>query len=187
MHCHGVLRRAAIFGAVATAGLLALVPRRAQTPGPTAASAAPVSAAAPRAAACAVSGRPGAPRSFRLRGPRASSPAGKPIKIVALGSSSTYGAGASTSGGILSEPAGRGACPAFPGARDHGAQPRRQRRRGRRHARASRHRRDRRKARSGAVAGRHQLACCATRRCCRTPRCCTKGWRASRRPAPKSC
>ena len=33
MHCHIFWRRAAVFGAVATAGLFALLPARAQTPG----------------------------------------------------------------------------------------------------------------------------------------------------------
>ena len=48
-------------------------------------------------AACNVAAGPGPLRSVRWSTPRASSPRGKPLKIVALGSSSTYGAGASTS------------------------------------------------------------------------------------------
>src|SRR2546426_11718068 len=97
MHRHIFLRWAAVFGAVATAGLFALLPARAQTPGsivPPAALTSP--ATAPRPPACRVAAeqvrfdRP-LPRTARLL------VSGKPIKIVALGSSSTFGAGASTS------------------------------------------------------------------------------------------
>jgi acyl-CoA thioesterase I len=97
MHCQVFLRRAALLGAVATAALITLTPARAQTPVPAAAPAALSSAASPaRQPACAVAAeqvrldRP-LPRLARLLA------SGKPIKIVALGSSSTYGAGASTS------------------------------------------------------------------------------------------
>jgi lysophospholipase L1-like esterase len=87
MHCHPFLRGAAICGAVATVSLLTAAPVQAQTPG---------SAAAPRAAVCRVTAdqvRLDVPlvRTARLLA------SGAPIKIVALGSSSTYGAGASTS------------------------------------------------------------------------------------------
>jgi acyl-CoA thioesterase I len=94
MHRHIFLRRAAVFGAVATAGLVALLPAQAQTPGSIAALTSP--ATAPRAPACKVAAeqvrfdRP-LPRTARLL------VSGEPIKIVALGSSSTFGAGASTS------------------------------------------------------------------------------------------
>jgi acyl-CoA thioesterase I len=97
MHCRVFLHRTALVGAVATAALVALLPARAQTPGPIAAPAAlSSSATAARQPACAVAAeqvrfdRP-LPRIVRLLA------SGKPIKIVALGSSSTYGAGASTS------------------------------------------------------------------------------------------
>ncbi|HKD26887.1 MAG TPA: SGNH/GDSL hydrolase family protein, partial [Xanthobacteraceae bacterium] len=97
MHRHIFLRRAAVFGAVATAGLFALLPVRAQTPGSIITPAAlPSSATAPRSPACVVAAeqvrfdRP-LPRTARRL------VSGEPIKIVALGSSSTFGAGASTS------------------------------------------------------------------------------------------
>jgi acyl-CoA thioesterase I len=97
MHRHIFLRRAAVFGAAATAGLLALLPARAQTPGSIVTTAALTSSAtAPRPPACTVAAeqvrfdRP-LPRTARLL------VSGEPIKIVALGSSSTFGAGASTS------------------------------------------------------------------------------------------
>jgi acyl-CoA thioesterase I len=97
MHVRIFWRRGALLGAVATAAIIALFPARAQTPGPIAAPAAPASPAAnARGAACA-------PTLEQVRFDRPLSrigrllAAGKPIKIVALGSSSTYGAGASTS------------------------------------------------------------------------------------------
>ena len=82
MHFHPVLRHAAVFGAAAAAGFLALAPVRAQTPG----------AAAP----CTVAGDQ-ARLDFPLPRTARRLVGGQPIKIVALGSSSTYGAGASTS------------------------------------------------------------------------------------------
>jgi acyl-CoA thioesterase I len=89
MHCQFGLRRAAIVGAVATAGIFALFPARAQAPGP-------IAAAAPRAPTCVVT--PGQARfDFPLPHTARRLARGEPIKIVALGSSSTYGAGASTS------------------------------------------------------------------------------------------
>ena len=97
MYCRTFLGCMALFGAVTTAALVALLPARAQTSGPIAAPAAlSSSATAARQPACAVAAeqvrvdRP-LPRIGRLLA------SGKPIKIVALGSSSTYGAGASTS------------------------------------------------------------------------------------------
>jgi lysophospholipase L1-like esterase len=97
MHFQVFLRRGALLGASATAAVVALLPAQAQAPGPVAAPAALSSSAGPaRQPACAVAAeqvrfdRP-LPRTGRLLA------AGKPIKIVALGSSSTYGAGASTS------------------------------------------------------------------------------------------
>ncbi|HET9245830.1 MAG TPA: hypothetical protein VFO15_08495, partial [Xanthobacteraceae bacterium] len=55
MHRHIFLRRAAVFGAAATAGLLAFLPAQAQTPGSIVTPAALTSpATAPRAPACKV-------------------------------------------------------------------------------------------------------------------------------------
>jgi acyl-CoA thioesterase-1 len=97
VHRNIFLHRAAVFGAAATAGLLAFLPAQAQTPGSIVTPAALTSpATAPRAPACKVAAeqvrfdRP-LPRTARLL------VSGEPIKIVALGSSSTFGAGASTS------------------------------------------------------------------------------------------
>jgi acyl-CoA thioesterase I len=95
---HVFLRRAAIGGAVATASLLALAPAMAQTAVSTAAVQPAVSSAttAPRAPVCRVTAE-----QVRLDVPLIHTArrlaSGAPIKIVALGSSSTYGAGASTS------------------------------------------------------------------------------------------
>jgi lysophospholipase L1-like esterase len=88
-----LLRRAGICAAVATVSLLALAPAKAQTPG---SATLPAASSAPRAAECRVTAdqvRFDVPlvRTARLLA------SGTPIKIVALGSSSTYGAGASTS------------------------------------------------------------------------------------------
>jgi acyl-CoA thioesterase-1 len=94
MHRQFHFRRAAVVGAVATAGIFALLPARAQTPGPLAA--APIATAAPRAPTCVVA--PGQARfDFPLPRTARRLANGEPIKIVALGSSSTAGAGASTS------------------------------------------------------------------------------------------
>src|SRR5262249_27366188 len=88
------LRRAAIVGAVATAGLFSQLPAQAQIPGPMAA--APTGATSPRTPACVVA--PGQARfDFPLPHTARRLASGEPIKIVALGSSSTSGAGASTS------------------------------------------------------------------------------------------
>ena len=97
MHFQVFLRRGALLGASATAAIVALLPAQAQAPGPVAAPAALSSAASPaRQPACAVAAE-------QVRFDRPLSRIGRllangqPIKIVALGSSSTYGAGASTS------------------------------------------------------------------------------------------
>ena len=92
MKRHFVLRRAAVSGAIAAAGFLALLPAQAQVPG----SAPAVGTNAVQPAACNITldqVRFDLPlvRTARVLA------AGKPLKIVALGSSSTYGAGASTS------------------------------------------------------------------------------------------
>ena len=101
MHRHFFLRRTVVLGAVAAASLLAIGPARAQLRGAAAApaaQAAPSSAtpAAPHSAACTVASDQvrfdfPLPHTARLLA------SGLPIKIVALGSSSTYGVGASTS------------------------------------------------------------------------------------------
>ena len=93
MHCHLLLRRAGTCAAVVIVSLLAPAPAKAQTPG---SATLPAASSAPRAAECRVTAdqvRFDAPlvRTARLLA------SGAPIKIVALGSSSTYGAGASTS------------------------------------------------------------------------------------------
>jgi acyl-CoA thioesterase I len=93
-----LLRRAAIGGAVATVSLLALAPVKAQTPVAAATVQPAVSSttATTRAPACRVTAE-----QVRLDVPLIHTArllaSGAPIKIVALGSSSTYGAGASTS------------------------------------------------------------------------------------------
>jgi lysophospholipase L1-like esterase len=100
MHDQRVLRRAAFCGALATAGLLAALPARAQVTGQIARPAglaAPSSASnASSAPACTI-----APDQARFDFPLPHTArllaAGKPIKIIALGSSSTFGAGASSS------------------------------------------------------------------------------------------
>ena len=94
------LRRAAIFGAVAAGGLFASLPASAQAPAQGAVVAVPPAQTSPAAGspppACAVSPQQARfdfplPHTSRLLA------SGKPVKIVALGSSSTYGAGASSS------------------------------------------------------------------------------------------
>jgi acyl-CoA thioesterase-1 len=100
-HRHFFLRRAVVLGAVATVSLLVIGPARAQLRGAVATPAvqpAPSSTtpAAPHSAECTVATDQvrfdfPLPRTARLL------VSGLPIKIVALGSSSTYGAGASTS------------------------------------------------------------------------------------------
>src|SRR5262249_2810470 len=95
MHRHLFLRRAAVFAAAAAAGVVALLPAHAQTPRLIATPAA-LTSPAPRPPACVIAAeqvRFDVPlvRMARLLA------SGKPIKIVALGSSSTFGAGASTS------------------------------------------------------------------------------------------
>jgi acyl-CoA thioesterase I len=100
MHGQAFFRRAAIFGAIATAGLFVSLPARALDQGPIAPAAA-LALQAPSvpgspSSACAVTPEQARfdfplPHTARLLA------SGKPIKIVALGSSSTYGAGASSS------------------------------------------------------------------------------------------
>src|SRR4029077_285899 len=90
------LHRSTLLGAAAAAALIAVSPAWAPPPRPVAALGAAGSPGAAAPAACAVTieqvrfERP-LPRIGRLLA------AGKPIQIVALGSSSTFGAGASTS------------------------------------------------------------------------------------------
>src|SRR2546423_14040180 len=96
MQSQGFFRRGVLRGAAAAAVLIMVSAAWAQPPRPVAAVAAPASPEAAAPAACAVTieqvrfAHP-LPRIGRRLA------AGKPIKIVALGSSSTYGAGASTS------------------------------------------------------------------------------------------
>jgi acyl-CoA thioesterase I len=90
MPCNRERRRAAAFGVVAAGYLLACVPGGAQTPGSVAAAA----AAAPQAPCVVTAAKARFDRPLPRLGRRL---AGRvPVKIVALGSSSTYGAGAST-------------------------------------------------------------------------------------------
>ena len=101
MQRHFRLRRAVVLGAVATASLLAIGPARTQLRGAVATPAAQsvpssLTPAAPHSAACTVATDQvrfdfPLPRTARLLA------SGLPIKIVALGSSSTRGAGASSS------------------------------------------------------------------------------------------
>src|SRR5262249_61845933 len=92
MHSQVFLRRSVLLGVVTTAALAALLPARAQVGEPKPAPAPQTSSATP---ACAVSDA-----QVRLNQPlprlarRLAN--GMPIKIVALGSSSTSGAGASS-------------------------------------------------------------------------------------------
>jgi len=92
------LRPAAVLIAAATAPLLALVPAFAQTSAPVATPAvlSPPAATAARPPACTVIAEKARLDLPLVRTAR-NLAAGLPIKIVALGSSSTYGAGASTS------------------------------------------------------------------------------------------
>jgi acyl-CoA thioesterase I len=89
MYRHLLLRRAAMSGAVVVSGFLALPPAQAQTQGVAAMNPA-------RPAACNVTAE-----QVRFDLPLVHTArvlaSGKPLKIVALGSSSTYGAGATTS------------------------------------------------------------------------------------------
>jgi acyl-CoA thioesterase I len=100
MHRHCFLRRPAVLAAVATLSLMVNGPARAQVRGAVATPAAQpgpssTTPATPHSAACTVATDQvrfdfPLPRTARLL------ESGLPIKIVALGSSSTYGAGAST-------------------------------------------------------------------------------------------
>jgi acyl-CoA thioesterase I len=95
MHCQVFLGRGALLGAVATAALIALLPTRAQTPVAAPAALPSAGAIAPPAACALTLEQVRFDRPLPRIGRRLAS--GKPIKIVALGSSSTYGAGASSS------------------------------------------------------------------------------------------
>jgi acyl-CoA thioesterase-1 len=93
MYRHFVLHRAAVIGAVAIASVLALLPARAQTFGPILAATPAVPAQRPPE--CMVAADQNR-LDFPLLHTARRLASGRPIKIVALGSSSTYGAGAST-------------------------------------------------------------------------------------------
>ncbi len=98
--------------------------------------------------------------------------AGQPITIVAIGSSSTAGAGASTPGQQLSKPAPGLSLGAIPAAEIHRHQPRRERRRDQGDADASRQHGSLREARPRPVAARHQFGAARSsdRPGCRDPR-----------------
>jgi acyl-CoA thioesterase I len=97
MLCHLFMRRAALCGAVAaTTTLLASIPVQAQAPGMLAAAPPTSATAAPRTAVCRITTEQVRLDVPLLRTARLIA-SGAPIRIVALGSSSTYGAGASTS------------------------------------------------------------------------------------------
>ena len=96
MLCHLFMRRAALSGAVAATTLLASMSVQAQAPGVLAAAPPASAVAAPRNPACRITTEQVRLAVPLLRIARLIA-SGAPIKIVALGSSSTYGAGASTS------------------------------------------------------------------------------------------
>jgi lysophospholipase L1-like esterase len=93
MHRHFVLYRAAVIGALAIMSVLTHRPARAQTFGPILAAAPAVPAQRPPE--CVVADDQNR-LDFPLLHTARRLASGRPIKIVALGSSSTYGAGAST-------------------------------------------------------------------------------------------
>src|SRR5499427_9805113 len=92
MHSQVFLRRGVLLGVVTTAALAALLPARAQVGEPKPPPAPQTSSATPACAVSAAQVRLNQPLPRLAR--RLAN--GKPIKIVALGSSSTFGAGAST-------------------------------------------------------------------------------------------
>src|SRR5262249_56034268 len=92
MHCRAFLRRETLLGVVTTAALAALLAARAQAGEPNPALTALASPATPACAVSAVQARLNQPLPRLAR--RLAN--GKPIKIGALCSSSTFGAGAST-------------------------------------------------------------------------------------------
>jgi acyl-CoA thioesterase I len=94
MYREFVLRRAAVVSAIATTSILAFLPAQAQPQSPIPVTAPAATAQHP--SACVV-----APDQVRFHFPLSHTArrfaSGEPIRIVALGSSSTFGAGASTS------------------------------------------------------------------------------------------
>jgi acyl-CoA thioesterase-1 len=100
MHCHIFMRPAAIVIAAATVALLTPAPAGAQTTtavaSPAALPASPSAATAQRPPTCVVAAEKARFGSPLVRTAR-NLAARQPVKIVALGSSSTYGAGATTS------------------------------------------------------------------------------------------
>lgn len=110
-----LLRRAAVVGAVAVTGLFSLLPAQAQTPGPIAAG--PVAATAPRTPPACVVTLAQARFDFPLPHTARRLANGEPIKIVALGSSSTAGAGASTPAGAYPNRLAEELVRRFPGHR----------------------------------------------------------------------
>jgi acyl-CoA thioesterase I len=96
MLCHLFMRRAALCVAVAATSLLPSIPVQAQAPGMLAAAPPASATVAPRTAVCRITTEQVRLDVPLLRTARLIA-SGAPIRIVALGSSSTYGAGASTS------------------------------------------------------------------------------------------
>ena len=190
MHRHFFLRRTVVLGAVAAASLLAIGPARAQlrgalaTPAEQPAPSSPMPAA-PHSAACTVATDQvrfdfPLPRTARLLA------SGLPIKIVALGSSSTYGVGASTSSASYPSRLAEELVRRFPG-----------------HKFTVLNRGVSGEDVSNMLAGldtaviRKSLISCSgklapiqcwkTKPCSRTPRCCARDSRALGRRAPTSC
>jgi hypothetical protein len=93
MHRHVFFRRAAILGAIATAGSLAFSPVHAQLLSASGDGSALEAAPAPKCVIPPEQARFDFPLTHTAR----QFAGGRPIKIVALGSSSTYGAGATSS------------------------------------------------------------------------------------------
>ena len=138
MFRYSVMCRTAVISAVAAGSILASLTARALPPGPAAVAPAATAQHPPTCVLSADEARFDFPLSHTAK----LLANGEPIKIVALGSSSTYGAGASTSAASypsrLAEELGKH----FPGHRIHRLEPRREWRGNNRHAGAARHRGD---------------------------------------------
>jgi acyl-CoA thioesterase I len=96
MNCRFVLHCGAVAGAVAASGLFVMLPARAQMPASSLAAMTAASAGAAASAPKCIVRRGQARLDFPLPHIARKLAAGEPITIVALGSSSTAGAGAST-------------------------------------------------------------------------------------------
>ena len=112
--------------------------------------------------------------------------AGQPLKIVALGSSSTSGAGASTSAASYPSRLAVELERHFPDTRSRVLN---------RGVNGDEAADMLARFDTAVIAEKPDLvlwqvgtnSVLRDKACCRTPRCCTRGWRASRRPAPTSC